>query len=80
AEMSRRFFAVQKYDESLDLLDVYLKLRPDDLSSLSNKGMLLEILGRKEEARQTYESVLKKDPNNKHSKQLYENLKNNSLK
>jgi hypothetical protein len=50
-------------------------MRPDDLSSESNKGMLLEILGRKNEALVIYEGILKRDPNQLHTKQLYEKLK-----
>jgi protein O-mannosyl-transferase len=75
AEMSRMAFARSDFEMSFRLLDVYLKMRPEDLSSLSNKGMLLEILGRKDEALKIYEEVLRRDPNQKHALELYEKLK-----
>lgn len=75
AEMSRLAFARNDYLMSYNLLNEYLKIKPGDLSSMSNKGMLLEILGRKEEALKTYEEVLSKDPNHQHAKALYEKLK-----
>lgn len=73
--MSRLAFARNDYLMSYNLLNEYLKIKPGDLSSMSNKGMLLEILGRKEEALKTYEEVLSKDPNHQHAKALYEKLK-----
>lgn len=75
AEMSRTAFARNDFEMSLRLLDQYLKMRPEDLSSLSNKGMLLEILGKKDEALIIYEEVLKRDPNQQHAKALYDKLK-----
>jgi tetratricopeptide (TPR) repeat protein len=74
AEISRRLFTEGKHELSLFMLEAYLKHRPEDLSSFSNKGMLLEILGRKKEAKTVYEEILKKDPNQQHTKTLYDNL------
>jgi hypothetical protein len=37
--------------------------------------MLLEILGKKEEAFKLYDEILKQDPNQQHTRQLYEKLK-----
>lgn len=75
AEMSRMAFSRNDFQMSLRLLDQYLKMKPEDLSSMSNKGMLLEILGKKQEALLIYEEVLKRDPNQQHARALYEKLK-----
>lgn len=75
SEMSKQYFNRQDFISSLKILDVYLIMMPEDLSSLSNKGMLLEILGKKQEAILVYEQVLSKDPNNAHTLQLYNQLK-----
>lgn len=73
--ISQQYFGKKEFELSLEILNVYLEIRPDDLSTLSNKGMLLEIMGKKDLALKVYEEVLSKDPNHAHAKQLYENLK-----
>jgi protein O-mannosyl-transferase len=75
SELSKQYFNKQDFKASLKILNIYLIMRPDDLSSMSNKGMLLEILGKKDEAIKVYEEVLSKDPNNAHTLQLYNKLK-----
>jgi hypothetical protein len=75
AEMSRMAFSRNDFQMSLRLLDQYLKMKPEDLSSMSNKGMLLEILGKKQEALLIYKEVLNRDPNQQHARALYEKLK-----
>jgi tetratricopeptide (TPR) repeat protein len=75
-ELSREFFTQQKYAESLELVNLYLEHFPNDLSTKSNKGMLLEILGKKKEALTIYEEILAVDPNQTHTRELYEKLKN----
>ena len=75
SELSKQYFNRQDFVSSLKILDVYLIMMPEDLSSLSNKGMLLEILGKKQEAILVYEQVLSRDPNNAHTLQLYNQLK-----
>lgn len=74
-ELSKEFFNQQKYEKSLELVSAYVNQFPSDLSSKSNKGMLLEILGRKKEALKIYEDILAIDPNQQHTKELYDILK-----
>jgi tetratricopeptide (TPR) repeat protein len=74
-EMSKNYFSSKKYEFSLELLNLYLKANPQDLSAASNKGMLLEIMGKKKEALSVYEEILAKDPKHKHTRVLYNNLK-----
>lgn len=73
--LSQEFFNQQKYDKSLELVAAYVKQFPNDLSAKSNMGMLLEILGRKKEALKIYEEILAIDPNQLHTKELYDILK-----
>jgi hypothetical protein len=75
SELAKRYFGNSEFETSLKYMVLYTHMRPDDLSSESNKGMLLEILGRKNEALLIYEGILKRDPNQLHTKQLYEKLK-----
>lgn len=75
-QLSEEFFKQQKYAESLELVTIYLIYFPNDLSTKSNKGMLLEILGKKKEALTIYEEILAVDPNQAHTRELYEKLKN----
>ena len=75
SELAKRYFGTSEFETSLKYMMLYTYMRPDDLSSESNKGMLLEILGRKNEALVIYEGILKRDPNQLHTKQLYEKLK-----
>jgi protein O-mannosyl-transferase len=75
SELAKRYFSTSEFETSLKYMVLYTHMRPDDLSSESNKGMLLEILGRKNEALLIYEGILKRDPNQLHTKQLYEKLK-----
>jgi len=75
AEISKQYFNRGQVELSLEMLNVYLSVRQDDYSSLSNKGMLLEILGRNQEAIAVYESVLKIQPDHEHARRLYEQLK-----
>ena len=74
-EISKQYFNNGQIESSLELLNSYLLVRPEDYSSLSNKGMLLEMLGRNNEAIAVYESVLQKQPEHQHARQLYEQLK-----
>lgn len=74
-ELSKEYFAAGKYNESYKLVNLYLDYFPNDLSTKSNKGMLLEILGRKKEALEIYEEILAVDPNQAHTRDLYEKLK-----
>ena len=75
SELAKRYFSTSEFETSLKYMVLYTHMRPDDLSSESNKGMLFEILGRKKEALLIYEGILKRDPNQLHTKQLYEKLK-----
>jgi len=75
SELAKRYFSISNFERSLTYTIMYTHMRPDDLSSESNKGMLLEILGRKNEALLIYEGILARDPNQLHTKQLYEKLK-----
>jgi tetratricopeptide (TPR) repeat protein len=74
-ELSKSFFTEKKYNESLELITLFVNANPKDLSAKSNLGMLLEILGRKKEALAIYEEILVVDPNQEHTRQLYDKLK-----
>jgi tetratricopeptide (TPR) repeat protein len=74
-EYSEVLFKKSGFDLSLKLISAYIEANPSDLSAKSNKGMLLEILGKKEEAFKLYDEILKQDPNQQHTRQLYEKLK-----
>jgi tetratricopeptide (TPR) repeat protein len=74
-ELSKAFFEQQKIDKSLEIMTIYVDRFPEDLSAKSNKGMLLEMQGSKKEALKIYEEILAKDPNQAHTKELYNKLK-----
>jgi len=74
-ELAEYYFKKNRFDFSLKLVSAYIDLYPTDLSAKSNKGMLLEILGKKREALQLYEEILKINPNETHTKDLYLKLK-----
>lgn len=73
--LSQEFFEKRQYNQSFELMAAYVKQFPNDLSAKSNMGMLLEILGRKKEALKIYEEILAVDPNQLHTKELYDILK-----
>jgi tetratricopeptide (TPR) repeat protein len=75
AEISKQYFNRGQVELSLEMLNIYLSVRQEDYSSLSNKGMLLEMLGKNREAIAIYESVLKIQPDHEHTRRLYEQLK-----
>jgi tetratricopeptide (TPR) repeat protein len=74
-ELSEVFFKQQKFDKSLEIITIYVDYNPKELSAKSNKGMLLEILGSKNEALTIYKEILAVDPNQKHTRDLYDKLK-----
>jgi protein O-mannosyl-transferase len=74
-EISKQYFNRGQVELSLEMLNIYLSVRQEDYSSLSNKGMLLEMLGKNREAIEIYESVLKIQPDHEHTRRLYEQLK-----
>lgn len=74
-EFSKNYFTGKNYTLSLELLELYLQANPQDLSAASNRGMLLEIMGKKNEALAVYENILAIDPNQSHTRVLYNNLK-----
>lgn len=74
-ELSKEFFEQQKIEKSLEIMTLYVDRFPEDLSAKSNKGMLLEMQGSKKEALKIYEEILAKDPNQTHTKELYNKLK-----
>jgi tetratricopeptide (TPR) repeat protein len=73
--ISEQFFKEGKLELSLDLMKAYCQGNPSDLNAQSNLGMLLEMLGKEDEALVLYEKILKADPNQSHTKELYEKLK-----
>ena len=73
--ISEQFFKEGKLDLSLDLMKAYCKGNPSDLNAQSNLGMLLEMLGKENEAMLVYEKILKANPNQAHTKELFEKLK-----
>ena len=74
-EFSKNYFTGKNYTLSLELLELYLQANPQDLSAASNRGMLLEIMGKKNEALAVYENILSIDPKQEHTRVLYNNLK-----
>src|SRR5574343_228287 len=74
-EISKEFFEQQKIEKSLEIMTIYVERFPEDLRAKSNKGMLLEMQGSKKEALKIYEEILAKDPNQVHTKELYNKLK-----
>ncbi len=74
-ELSQEFFNQQKFDKSLELMTIFVDQFPTDLSAKSNKGMLLEIVGKKKEALKIYEEILAIDPNQEHTRNLHDKLK-----
>lgn len=76
-QLSEEFFKEQQFEKSLQLMTIYVKHTPDDLSAKSNLGMLMEILGRKKEALKIYEEILEVDGNQTHTKELYDKLRRN---
>ena len=74
-ELSQEFFNQQKFDKSLELMTIFVDQFPADLSAKSNKGMLLEIVGKKKEALKIYEEILAIDPNQEHTRNLHDKLK-----
>lgn len=74
-QLSEEFFKEQQFDKSLQLMTIYVQHSPNDLSAKSNKGMLLEILGKKQEALKVYEEILEVDGNQAHTRELYDKLK-----
>ena len=74
-ECSRIYFMQKKYAESLSHLEKYLLAFPSDWSAQTNKAMLLEILGKTQEALDLYTFILKQDPKQAGARQLYEQLK-----
>ncbi|MCE2713447.1 MAG: tetratricopeptide repeat protein [Cryomorphaceae bacterium] len=74
-ELAEHYFKTGDFSLSLKLVSSYVAANPNDLSAKSNKGMLLEILGRKKEALSIYEEILKTDPSQSHTRGLYEKLK-----
>jgi tetratricopeptide (TPR) repeat protein len=73
-ELSQEFFNQQKFDKSLELMTIFVDQFPTDLSAKSNKGMLLEIVGKKKEALKIYEEILAIDPNQAHTRNLHDKL------
>jgi tetratricopeptide (TPR) repeat protein len=73
--ISEQFFKEGKLELSLDLMKAYCQGNPSDLNAQSNLGMLLEMLGKENEAMLLYEKILKADPNQAHTKELCEKLK-----
>ena len=73
-ELSQEFFNQQKFDKSLELMTIFVNQFPADLSAKSNKGMLLEIVGKKKEALKVYEEILAIDPNQAHTRNLHDKL------
>jgi tetratricopeptide (TPR) repeat protein len=74
-ELAEHYFKLEKYQLSFKLVNSFVAANPNDLSAKSNKGMLLEILGRKSEALKIYEEILRTDPNQPHTRGLYDKLK-----
>jgi tetratricopeptide (TPR) repeat protein len=72
--ISEQFFKEGELELSLDLMKAYCKGNPSDLNAQSNLGMLLEMLGKENEAMLLYEKILKADPNQAHTKDLYDKL------
>lgn len=73
--ISEQFFKEGKFEVCLELMQAYCKGNPSDLNALSNMGMVMEILGRNDEALALYEKILKQNPTQAHTLDLYTKLK-----
>ena len=54
-----------RFEEGLEELDRAMQDRPELVSALAQQGVILYLLGRKEEARKAWENALFQDPQNK---------------
>lgn len=54
-----------KYERAIEAYDRYLDLSQDDSYALGRKGVALDSVGRKDEARRCFEEAVRLDPNNK---------------
>jgi tetratricopeptide (TPR) repeat protein len=73
--ISEQFFKEGKFEVCLELMQAYCKGNPSDLNAQSNMGMVMEILGRNDEALALYEKILKQNPSQAHTIDLYTKLK-----
>ncbi|MEN9399094.1 MAG: hypothetical protein RL632_195, partial [Bacteroidota bacterium] len=73
--ISEQFFKEGKFEVCLELMQAYCKGNPSDLNAQSNMGMVMEILGRNDEALALYEKILKQNPTQAHTLDLYTKLK-----
>lgn len=55
-------FKLERYEESLKIVDVALELRPESPTEWSNRGFVLSALGRNEESLKAFEKALAFDP------------------
>jgi len=73
--IAEQFFKEGKFEVCLELMQAYCKGNPTDLNAQSNMGMVMEILGRNDEALALYEQILKQNPKQTHTLDLYTKLK-----
>ena len=57
------FTSLGKYQEAIEWYDKALKIDPNNVFALNNKGLALSNLGKYEEAIEWFDKALKIDPN-----------------
>ena len=60
----RALHNLSKYQEAIEWYDKALKIDPNNILALNNKGLALSNLGKYQEAIEWYDKALKIDPNN----------------
>jgi tetratricopeptide (TPR) repeat protein len=69
-----RLFELGRHQETIPLLEAYLRLQPTDLVGGRYMAMALIFAGRPEEARKLLEEILRIDPNDAAAKSILQNL------
>ena len=64
SDLADQYFKQGNYDKAITSYDTFLKLDPENIKSLYNRGRAYEELGKFDEAISDYESVLEIDPKN----------------
>lgn len=74
-EFSKKYFERNEVEKAITIMSIYCILNPGDISSRSNLAMLHEMIGNLDKALEMYEDILKQNPDQLHTLELYNNLK-----
>ncbi len=72
--MGDYFSAVAQFDSALIYYEKALKIRPDFTVSKYNKSLMLEKLGKKDQAIAVYREIIEQDPESNYADQAKERL------